>query len=100
MTAPPDRQASCHRQNIPEARLAAAVDFPNSEIATDRPIREYSSKMNPRAKQSEAWIHGISDRQGCLANKTVDRMAGRRILWTAMPLRAPSGHFGRSQSNR
>ena len=98
MTALRDRQASCHRQSIPEARRPGKVDFPNAEIATDRPMREYCSKMNPGAKQSEAWIHGVSDRQGCLANKTVDRMAGRRLLWTATPLRPPSGHFGRSQT--
>jgi len=97
MTAPSDRQAVYHRQYIPEARCAEKVDFPNSEIATDRPIREYSSKMIPRANQSEASIHGVSDRQGCLANKTVDRMAGTLLLWTATTLRPPSGHFGRSE---
>jgi len=33
------------------------------------------------------------------ANWTVDRMAGRRLLWTTTPLRPPSGHFRRWQIN-
>jgi hypothetical protein len=69
LTVTPGRRAACHSKYIPEARLASKDDLPDSEIATDRPISQYPSKMNPEATRPQARIHGISDRQENHANR-------------------------------
>ena len=48
-TATPDREASCHSNNIPEARGEMISGFPHPALAMCRPKRENFSSMQPQA---------------------------------------------------
>jgi len=98
LTVTPGRRAACHSKYIPEARLASKDDLPDSEIATDRPISQYPSKMNPEATRPQARIHGISDRQENHANKAAQGIAGPSVVSMSTDLtfhRSGTGPAGR-----
>ena len=78
-TAKPDRRASFHCKNTPEARLEMISGFPNPALATVRLKRGYSRKMNStlqRSARAQATFQAPSDHE-------------RNRLW---------GRFGRKRS--
>ena len=99
-TATSDRRASCHCNNIPEARLEMISGFPKPALATVRPKRENFSSMQPqddvdrsrfphfdqrrqlaatlqRSARAQASFHAPSDRERNYANRLVQLIAGR-----------------------
>ena len=81
-TAMPDRHASCHSKNIPEARRDMISGFPNPAVATVRPKRGYSRMMKQpstlqRSARAQATFHAISDHEENIANRAVQLIAGR-----------------------
>ena len=99
-TATTDRRASCHSNNIPEARREKISGFPIPALATVRPKRESLSRMQPqadvdrsrfphfdqrrqlaatfrRSAQAQASFHAIPDHEGKYANRAVQLIAGR-----------------------
>ena len=80
-----DRRALGHKNNIPQPRLDMISGIPTLVRRDRRPMRA----------ETQARGEATPDHERKTANMTVDRMAGRCALWTATPLRPPSGHFGR-----
>jgi len=98
-TATTDRRASCHSNNIPEARREKISGFPIPALATVRPKRESLSRMQPqadvdrsrfphfdqrrqlaatfrRSAQAQAAFHALLDHEMKYANKLVQLIAG------------------------
>jgi len=79
-TATTDRRASCHSNNIPEARREMISGFPFPAFATVRPQSRYSRKMIStfqRSARAQATFHAISDHEENIANRAVQLIAGR-----------------------
>lgn len=74
--ATPDCHASRHSKNIPESRIPMIADFPNSEIATGRRMREYPSRMKTLRNPTQASCQAIPDHGRKYANKPVQLIAG------------------------
>jgi len=71
-----DHKASRHSKNIPEARIPMIADFPNSEIATGRRIRDYPSRMKTLRNPTQATSHAIPVHGRKYANRPVQLIAG------------------------
>jgi hypothetical protein len=79
-TAATERRASCHSKNIPEARGEMISGFPIPALATVRPKKRYSRKLNStlqRSARAQATLHSISDHEENIANRAVQLIAGR-----------------------
>jgi len=77
-----DRRASCHSKNIPESRREMIYDFLIPALATARPKRRYSRKMQQpstlqKSSRTQATFHAPSDHERKCANRAVQLIAGR-----------------------
>jgi len=68
--------ASRHSKNIPESRIPLITDFPNSEIATGRRMREYPIRMKTLGNPTQASCQAIPDQGRKYANRPVQLIAG------------------------
>jgi len=79
------------QQKYPEARIRLITDFPSSEIATGRRMREYPSRMKTLRNPTQASCQAIPDHGRKYANRPVQLIAGpshfRATSTVATPLR-------------
>jgi len=71
-----DHVTICHSKNIPESRIPLITDFPNSEIATGRRMREYPIRMKTLGNPTQASCQAIPDHGRKYANRPVQLIAG------------------------
>ena len=91
--ATPNRHVSRHSKNIPEARIALITDFPKSEIATGRRMRNYPSRMKTLRNliPTQASCQAIPDHQEKYANRPVQPIAGPSHFRAAPTVATRSG---------
>jgi len=97
VTAIPDRPATCHSNNIPEARREMISGFPHPALATGRRARNNPGRMKPQAAiqqrrskasgntisslreqiRAQATFHAPTDHEENIANRLVQLIAGR-----------------------